>query len=143
MEAGLNKLVRIGQLELRFLVDEIQSSGSLVMFEFVIPPHARVPAPHYHLQVDEALYALEGTTTSTVDGRKHALRKGESLLVARGAVHTHENLHAEVARSLVVLTPGSIGRGYFEEIAALVNAPGKPDAERVKQVMLRHGLVAD
>jgi quercetin dioxygenase-like cupin family protein len=143
MEAQNDDVVRIGHLELRFLVDEVQSAGSVVMFEFVIPPNSRVPVPHYHREVDEAVYALEGTTTSTVDGGKHELRKGESLFVRRGSVHTHENFHAEVARSLIVLTPGSIGRRYFEEIAAEVNTPGKPDPARIKQIMLRHGLVAD
>ena len=39
-----------------------------------------------------------------------------------------------------VLTPGTIGRDYFEEIAQIVNAPGRPDAAQVEAVMLRHGL---
>jgi quercetin dioxygenase-like cupin family protein len=98
MEATTDNLVRIGALELRFLVDEIQSGGRFVMFEFVIPPGARVPAPHYHRDVDEVVYALEGTVTSSLDGKKHRLRGGESLFIPRGAVHTHENLHAETAK---------------------------------------------
>lgn len=113
MEAQNDDVVRIGQMELRFLIDETQSAGSVVMFEFVIPPNSRVPVAHYHRDVDEAVYALEGTTTSTVDDEKHELRKGESLFVARGRIHIHENLHQEVARSLIVLTPGSIGRRFF------------------------------
>ncbi|MFC0218965.1 cupin domain-containing protein [Pseudochelatococcus lubricantis] len=128
-------------MELRFVVDETTGSGSLVAFEFVIPPNARVPAPHFHQDVDEMIYALDGITTSTLDGQRHELRTGESLFVPRGSTHTHENLHDETARSLVVLTPGLIGRRYFEEIAAEVNVPGKPDLARIKEIMLRHGLV--
>jgi quercetin dioxygenase-like cupin family protein len=141
MEARNDNLVHIGTLELRFLLDENQSSGSIVMFEFVIPPNARVPAPHYHRDVDEVVYALEGTVTSTLDGQKHELRSGDNLFIPRGSVHTHENFHSDTARVLIVMTPGSIGRTYFEEIAAEVNVPGKPDLARVKEIMLRHGLV--
>jgi hypothetical protein len=56
-------------------------------------------------------------------------------------VHIHENLHGETARVLTVLTPGSIGRRYFEEVAAVVNSGGKPDLGRIKEIMARHGLV--
>ena len=141
MEAHAGDVVRIGSLEIRFLVDETRGSGSLVMFEFVVPPSARVPAPHFHKEVDEVIYALEGTTTTTLDGQKHELWAGQSLFIRRGSVHTHENLHGETARSLIVMTPGSIGRRYFEEVAREVNVPGKPDLAKVKEVMLQHGLV--
>jgi quercetin dioxygenase-like cupin family protein len=141
MEAQADRVVRIGSLELRFLVDETQGTGSVVVFEFVVPPNARVPAPHYHREVDEVVYALAGTLTTTIDGQKRELRAGESLLLPRGCVHMHENLHAETARALIVLTPGSIGRRYFEELAGELNGPAKPDPARVKEIMLRHGLV--
>jgi len=134
-------LVRIGALELRFLVDGTQGDGGLVMFEFIVPPGARVPAPHYHRDVDEAIYAISGTVTSTLDGKKHELKPGGSLFVPRGGVHTHENFHAEVAKTLIVMTPGLIRRRYFEEIAEAVNVPGKPDPARLREIMLRHGLV--
>ena len=141
MEEQSGNTVRIGALELRFLVDETQGSGSMVMFEFVVPPNARVPAPHHHREVDEVIYALEGTVTTTLDDRRHELRTGESLFVPRGSVHTHENLHSDTARALIVMTPGTIGRRYFEEVAQEVNGPGKPDLAKVKDIMLRHGLV--
>jgi len=141
MQASDGNTVRIGSLELRFLVDEKQSAGSMVMFEFVVPPNARVPTAHYHREVDEVVYGLEGVVTSTLDGHKHELRSGQSLFIPRGGVHTHENLHAGTARALIVMTPGSIGRSYFEETATAVNVPGKPDLARIKEIMLRHGLV--
>lgn len=136
-----DRLVRIGALELRFLVDETEGSGGLVMFEMTVPPNARVPAPHHHRDVDEMVYVLEGTLTMTLDGQTLPLSAGDSLFVARGRVHGFENFGPETARSLAVLTPGSIGRGYFEEIAAAVNGPGKPDPAGIREIMLRHGLV--
>lgn len=135
--------VRIGELELKFLADETTGTGNLVMFEFSIAPGARVPAPHFHKDVDEVIYGLEGTTTTTMDGGQHELGKGDSLFLPRGCVHTHENLHPTTARSLIVMSPGTIGRRYFVEVAALVNDPGKPDLAAIKEVMLRYGLVPD
>jgi hypothetical protein len=50
-------------------------------------------------------------------------------------------VHDETARALIVLNPGSIGRAYFEEIAEVASGPGKPDPARLKEIMLRYGLV--
>jgi quercetin dioxygenase-like cupin family protein len=141
MEAGSRNIVRIGELELRFLVDETQGAGDLVMFEFTIPSGARVPTPHFHREVDEALYGLEGRFTVTSDGQSRELGVGEAIFIPRGSVHHHENRHPGTARALVVLTPGSIGRRYFEEMAEVINVAGKPDLARAKEIMLRHGLV--
>jgi quercetin dioxygenase-like cupin family protein len=141
VSAGGDGIVRIGSLELRFLVDEAQGAASIVMFEFTVPPNARVPAPHYHREVDEVVYVLEGVLTTTLDGRQHELGAGQSLFLPRGGVHQHENRHATTARALVTLTPGAIGRRYFEEIASAVNLPGKPDPAEIERIMLRHGLV--
>lgn len=71
MEAAEGRLVRLGGLELRFLADERDSAGELVMFELSVPPQARVPAPHYHDRVDEVVYGLGGTLTTKVDGRTY------------------------------------------------------------------------
>jgi hypothetical protein len=57
MEGRGENVVQIGSLELHFLVDETQGSGSVVVFEFVVPANARVPAPHYHRDVDEVSFA--------------------------------------------------------------------------------------
>jgi quercetin dioxygenase-like cupin family protein len=134
-------VLKIGSLELKFLVDETQGTGDLVVFEFMIPSNARVPVAHFHQDVDEVVYGLEGIVTSTVDGVAHEIKPGDSLFIERGRVHQHENLAEGPAKVLAVLNPGSIGRRYFEEIAEVVNVPGKPDGEKVKEIMLRYGLV--
>jgi quercetin dioxygenase-like cupin family protein len=136
-----DNVVRIGALELKFLVDETQGSGDLVMFEFVVPPDARVPTAHYHERVDEAVYGLEGMLTTYSDGEPHEVGPGDTVFIPRGIVHYHENPHESTARVLIVLTPGSIGRRYFEEMAEMVNVPGKPDLEKGKEIMRRYGLI--
>ena len=111
------------------------------MFEVLIPPDARVPAAHFHESVDEGIYGLDGVKTTSVNGRKHELRAGDALFIPRGSVHLHENSHAAPARALILMTPGSINRRYFEEMAEVVNVPGRPEPQRVREVMLRYGLI--
>ena len=141
MESANDRVVRIGGMTLRFRVDETQGAGDLVMFEFEVLPKARVPVAHFHRDVDEAVYGLDRTLTTTVDGVRHEVRPGDVVFIPRGAVHLHENLHEHTARALVVLTPGTIGRRYFEEVAAEATAPGGPNPARMKDIMTRHGLI--
>lgn len=135
MEPG--NTVRVGAMELRFIID----GGQATVFEFTVPSRARVPVPHYHESADELVYGLEGTLTTTVDGTAHELHPGDAIFIPRGAVHHHANPHEAPARALVSITPGTISRRFFEEMAELVNAPDKPDLARGAEIMRRHGLV--
>jgi hypothetical protein len=81
-----------------------------------------------------------GIVTFTVDGKPHAVGPGESLFIPRGVVHGFDNRSGATATCLCVLTPGVLGPDYFREIAALVSA-GPPDEARMREIMLRHGLV--
>lgn len=137
MEVRRQEIVRIGELELRFRV----ADPGATVFEFIVPPRARVPAPHYHQEADELLYGIEGTLTVSVDGKTQELGAGDTVFIPRGSVHHHENLHDGVSRTLAVMTPGTIGRGYFEEMAEVINVSGKPDLAKAREIMLRHGLV--
>ena len=77
----------------------------------------------------------------SLDGQKRDLNRGDRLFIPRGSVHGFENVGPQDVRALAVLTPGSIGKRYFEEMATHVNVPGKPDVGKLKEIMLRHGLV--
>lgn len=132
--------IRFAGLELRFLRSKEETGGSLDLFEMTVQPNARMPVPHYHEGWEETVYGLTGTTTWRVDGSDVALRPGETVFIRRGIVHGFRNDTAEPATCLCVLTPGVLGPGYFRELAALV-AGGAPDPARVKEIMLRHGLV--
>lgn len=66
---------------------------------------------------------------------------GDTCFIPRGAVHGFNNLKPASARALAVVTPALIGPEYFREMAAIVNAGGPPDLEKIEAVMTRHGLV--
>lgn len=133
--------IRAGQLTIDFLLEAADTNGSATMFEFTVPAGAKVPVPHYHENFDEVVYGLQGVMTYTVHDKTIDLKPGDSCFVARGVAHGFDNLQAEDAKALAVITPGLLGSAYFKEIAEIINAGGPPDVEKLKVVMARHGLV--
>jgi len=136
----VKETIKLGQIEVRFLLDGDDTAGRVVMFEFLVPPGARVPAPHYHVEVDEVAYGLEGVLTFTVDGKDNQIGPGDRCFVPRGVVHHFINAGTVPTRTLAVLTPALIGPAYFRDVAALI-AAGPPDPARMAEVMRRHGLI--
>ena len=134
------EVIRIGGLELRFLRSKDDTGGSLDMFEMTVEPNARVPVPHHHESWDESVYGLSGVITFRIDGQDVALGPGETAFIRRGVIHGFRNDTQEPATCLCVLSPGVLGPGYFREMAALL-ADGPPDPVKLKETMLRHGLV--
>ena len=134
------ELIRLGQLSVQFFASGADNDGHADVFEVTVPPGARVPIAHHHVEVDELVYGLAGVTTYTLGGVAHELRAGDKLFAPKGVVHHFANLHGETARFLSVLTPATIGPKFFREVAALA-AGGPPNPAKVGAVMLKHGLV--
>ena len=130
--------VRIGPLEIRYLIDGA-ARGGLGVFELTVPAGSMVPPPHSHTHNEECVYVLEGTLRYAVDDTTRDLRPGEWMHTPRGAVHAFSNPHDETARALIVLTP-DIGAQYFRDVATVVNAGGPPDRTQLLAVMARYGL---
>ena len=142
MTTSTSTEIRVGQLEIRFLLEGEASGGSVAVFEFVVPAGARVPIAHSHDGYEETLYGLDGTLTWTIDGRSVDVGPGEVLCIPRGAVHRFDNDHEVDARMLGIVTPGILRSDYFRELGALVDAAagGPPDPTAIGEVMRSHGL---
>ena len=135
-----DEIIRIGQIGIRFLLGAAETNGSVGMFEFTVPVGAKVPMPHSHKHYDETIYGVAGIITFTVEGKAVDIAPGESCFIPRGAVHGFNNLKQTDARALAVVTPALIGPDFFKETAAIVNAGGPPDIEKLKAVLAKHGL---
>ena len=133
--------IKAGQLTIDFLLEAADTNGTAAMFEFTVPSGARVPAPHYHEHFDETIYGVEGIMTFAVDDKAIDIGPGETLFIPRGVVHGFDNLKQETAKALAVITPALLGPDYFKEIAAIINAGGPPDVEKLKATMTKHGLI--
>lgn len=79
--------------------------------------------------------------TFTVEGKPVDVGPGESCFVPRGAVHGFNNLKQTDVKALAIVTPALLGPDFFKEAAAIVNGGGPPDVQKLKAVMLKHGLV--
>jgi quercetin dioxygenase-like cupin family protein len=136
-----NEIIRIGQVEIKFLLESADTNGVVAMFEFTVPAGARVPAPHSHAHYDETIYGVGGVITFIVEGKTVPVGPGESCFIRRGDVHGFRNLQPADARCMAVVTPALIGPDFFREMAAIVNVGGPPDMAKMKETMLRYGLV--
>ncbi len=132
------EIVKVGPLEIRYLVDGAKQGG-LGLFEMTVPPNAPVPPPHSHSDNEECVYVLEGVLRYSVDEDTRDLKPGEWMSTPRGAVHAFSNPGADSARALVMLTP-DIGVQFFRDVGALA-AGGPPDKSKLLAVMGRYGLV--
>lgn len=134
--------IRLGALEVQFLVEAEDSGGSATAFETLVPVGSNVPPPHSHDGFEEIVYGLRGVLTFTVDGDEHQIGPGQSLCIRRGQVHRFDNRSTVDGAFLSVATPGVFGPDYFQDIADVLSASagGPPDIAAIKDVMRRHGL---
>lgn len=133
--------IKVGQIIIDFLLEAADTNGSAAMFEFTVPVGTKVPIPHYHESYDETIYGLSGVITFTVEGNPIDIGPGEACFIPRGAVHGFDNLTQKDAKALTVITPALLGSIFFKEVAAILNAGGPPDLEKLKLTMAKHGLI--
>jgi quercetin dioxygenase-like cupin family protein len=132
--------LKIGQLEIRYLIDGTVTGAGVGVFELTVPPGARVPPAHSHSKNEEVVYVLDGVLRYTVDDETRDLKPGDRMYTPRGSVHAFSNPHDAPARALIILTP-DIGAQYFREVAEAAHAPGGPNPSKLVEVMTRYGLV--
>jgi quercetin dioxygenase-like cupin family protein len=142
MARSTHEEIKVGELAIRFLVEDETSGGSVTVFEFDVPAGAKVPVAHSHDGYEETIYGLEGVLTWTIEGTPTDIGPGEVLCIRRGAVHHFDNTHDVDAKALAIVTPGVLGPDYFRDLAAVVEAAagGPPDLAAIAAVMRRHGL---
>ncbi|MDR5726679.1 MAG: cupin domain-containing protein [Terriglobia bacterium] len=138
-----DETIHLGPLTLRFLVTGENSSGTVAVFEVVVPAGQRLMGPaHSHDHYEETVYGIDGVLTWTVDGKPIDVGPGQALCIPRGAVHRFDNNGAKDAKGLCVVTPAAIGPQFFRECAEVINAAagGPPDRAKMAEIMRRHGL---
>lgn len=140
MQPQEQPVVKIGQLEIRYLMDGTLTGAGSGMFELTVGPGARVPPAHSHSNNEEIIYVLEGMLRYRVDDEVRDLIPGERMYTPRGSVHAFSNPHDRLARALIILTP-DIGAQYFRDVAEVVGRAGGPDPAAMAEVMRRYGLV--
>ena len=138
-----DEAIRVGPLEVRFLITSEDSRGSVAVFELLVPGTKRLPGPaHSHDHYEESIYGLDGVLTWTVNGKQFEIGPGQAVCIPRGAIHRFDNNATRDARALCVISPAEIGPRYFREVAEALSAAagGPPDPAKMAEIMRRHGL---
>ena len=104
-------------------------SHQVGMVEGEVPPGGGFQIPHWHEDLDEVFYVLEGEIAFLLDGSWQRALAGTTVFVPAGMVHAFRNPSDRPARQLVV------GR---VEVAELIAELGEYPRERWEEVHKRH-----
>jgi uncharacterized cupin superfamily protein len=103
--------------------------AQFAILESELPPGGGFRSAHWHEDLDEAFYVLEGELEYLIDGEWRPAPAGTTVFVPAGNVHAFRNVSERPARHLVVGPPGAV-----ELIAEL----GQHPRERWEEVHERH-----
>jgi mannose-6-phosphate isomerase-like protein (cupin superfamily) len=136
---GQGHLLRARGNVLAFKAVAAQTGGDFSLMERTVPPGARMPPAHRHVNCSEAFFVLDGVATFLVDGAELTGDAGDFLLVPRGAGHTFGNTGTSPLRLLVLHAPAM--DAYFEELHRLwADADRPPSPETERELMSRYGM---
>ena len=135
--------IRIGPLDIRFLLTADDTNGAVSVFEVTVPAGQKLAAPaHKNDAYEETLYGIEGVMTWTIDGKAIEVGPGQAVCIPRGAVHRFDNFGTADVKQLSIITPPIMSPAYFREAKEVVSAAagGPPDAAKMVEVFRRHGM---
>lgn len=89
-----------GGLDIRVLVRSAQTNMQFSCVEFATAPKKMGPAPHYHKELDELMYVLEGTATVMVEETVYEIPAGGWHFRPRNMVHTFFNQSDKPLRAI-------------------------------------------
>jgi quercetin dioxygenase-like cupin family protein len=81
-------------------------------------PGGSPPPKHFHPAQEERFEVLEGTLRARVERQEHTLSAGQTLHVARGAVHQMWNEGPTPTRAIWITSPAGRTAQWFETLAS-------------------------
>lgn len=110
------------------------------LFETETPPAGGFP-PHTQRYDDETFFVIEGRYTVLVGEEQVELGPGGTACIPRGTVHAYSNVGSELARMLVLVTPGGIKEQFVDEVGDYADRPAwEPDMAKVLAVAPKYGI---
>jgi quercetin dioxygenase-like cupin family protein len=110
-----------------FKVTTEQSGGVLCLWEHAASRGKRTPL-HLHSDHDETLYVFEGELLLHIDGVEYTAGPGSVVWIPRGTPHAFL-VTSELARSLVVITPGGAMEAFFRQAGDAASSRTLPPPE--------------
>ena len=117
-----------------------ETDNSMLVFEDHLE-QGKVTPMHFHEDVDEALYVIEGEILlKTAEGTEQVVGEGGFAFAPRGSAHAFL-VTSERARVLAIQTPGS-GQDFYlkaSEPVADEATSGPVDFDRIREVAIETG----
>ena len=104
-------------------------SGQVGVVEGEVPPGGGFQIPHWHDDLDEVFYVLEGEIEFLLDGQLRRASAGSTVYIPTRTLHAFRNPGERPARQLVI---GPV------EVAELIAELGEYPRERWEEVHERH-----
>ena len=113
--------LELGRAQAGLVATGSQTAGTYGLFRWEMTAEESGPAPHFHTQISEAFYVLDGSV-QLYDGRSWTeARAGDFMHVPPNGVHAFRNRSGAPASMLILFVPGAPREEYFRalgEIAA-------------------------
>lgn len=115
-----------------------ETGNSMIVFEDELE-RGKVTPLHFHADVDEALYVIEGEITLSADGEARVIGAGGFAFAPRGWAHAFA-VTSERARLLCIQTPGS-GQAFYRNASRPLaeDGTGPVDFERLREIAVETG----
>lgn len=131
--------VFVDAIGIRYLLTGAQTGGSMTLLEIPCEPNSVVAPVHTHAREDEYQLVLEGELAFELDGEVIHARTGDMIIQERGVPMAIWNPTAQLARILVMVTPGGYDE-YLKEVTPLIVAGDRP---AMPAVWAKYGLTVD
>jgi len=115
------------------------TKGGFTMTDSTIAPGFPGPPPHWHREVTDSFYVLEGTLTVRLGDDLVEAEPGTYVCVPPGNVHTFSNRTDSPVRFLNISSPAG-WENYLRDLEVLLK-DGSPDPERWREVMSKYDFV--
>jgi mannose-6-phosphate isomerase-like protein (cupin superfamily) len=115
------------------------TSGGFTMTDSTIAPGFPGPPPHWHREITDSFYVLEGTLTVRLGKELVEAEPGTYICVPPGNVHTFSNRGDSPVRFLNIASPAG-WENYLRDLENLLKE-GSPDRERWLEVMSKYDFI--
>lgn len=106
-------------VEIDVLASSDETDGIWSVLEYTAEAGFQGPPPHWHEELIEGFYVLEGELAVSIDGQDRLAEQGEYVLVPSQTVHSFAVTEDGPGRFLLQVSPGGF-EGYFKELAQLM-----------------------
>ena len=140
LESGEGTSYVVGTATSVFKATRESTAGSFSLAEVTIEPGTSGPPAHFHRELLDSFYVLEGTLAVLIGEDEVEAPAGTYACAPPGVVHTFANRSDEPVRFFNLNTPGG-WEDYIRDLAAAMPADGPPDPQVMGEILARYDVV--